>query len=260
MNIKILLLAISAFTLASCSSTYKNTQTPDDVYYSPAREVVKTETKTVQPNRDLMKRYDFEEREIRMSAYDSRWRSLNNRYNYGYNLSPYDYDYGYQSYNPYYNPYQSNIGYHGYNNNYYGNSGYYYNPYYSTYPIYIVTTTSPVNRTPRKVNLSGYGQNNNTQPISGIKTMNNTGSNSGNGYNNSNSRSRQYNNSNSNSNNGYRPTAPQQTSSENSGRTYTPSSNQSNNNSSGRSSNTSSSSGSSSSSSGSVERPKRGNN
>lgn len=245
MNIKILLLAISAFTLASCSSTYKNTQTPDDVYYSPARTVENDNRK------DEVKRYDPEEREIRMSAYDSRWRSLNNRYNYGYNLSPYDYDYGYNSYNPYNNAYGSYSGYHGYNN-YYGNSGYYYNPYYASYPIYIVTTTTkPVNRTPRKVNLSGYGQNNTTRPLSSVNTTNNK-------YNNSNSSNRQYNNSNSSQGKSYTPARNQQPT-----RTYSPTNNESNN--SGRSSNSNSSSNSSgsssgSSSSGSVERPSRGNN
>lgn len=247
MNIKIFLLAIAAFTLASCSSTYKNTQTPDDVYYSPARTIVKnTEQKTKQ-RRDV--RYNsYEDREIRMSLYDSRWRTLNNRYNYGYNLSPYEYDFGYNHYNPYYNTYGNYGGYHGYSNNYnyYGNSGYYYNPYYASYPIYIVSTTKPTNITPRKVNLSAYGQNNaTTRPISGLSTTNKSN-------NNSRSTNRQYNNSNSSSGKSYsQPTYQQPT------RTYTPSSNSGN--SSGRSSSGSSSSGSSSSG-GSVERPTRGNN
>lgn len=246
MNIRTLLLAFAAFTFISCSSTYKNTQTPDDVYYSPARTIKKDK------RQDEVKRYDPEEREIRMSVYDSRWRTLNNRYNYGYNLSPYDFDYGYNSYNPYYNTYGNYGGYggyHGYNSpyNYYG-SGYYYNPYYASYPIYIVTPTTPVNRTPRKVNLSGYNQNN-TQPISGIKTT------TTNRNNNSSNTNRQYNNSNNNNNRTktYTPSRTQQPT-----RTYTPSNNNSNNNSGSRPSSGSSSSGSSSG--GSVERPTRGNN
>lgn len=246
MNIRILLLAVATFTFASCSSTYKNTQTPDDVYYSPARSIEKD------VRQEQVKRFDPEEREIRMSAYDSRWRTLNNRYNYGYNLSPYDYDYGYNNYNPYsnssyYSSYGKYGGYYGYNNNYYGNSGYYYNPYYASYPIYIVTTTTPVNRTPRKVNLSGYGQNNNTRPISSINTNNSRN-------NNSNTTNRTYNNSNSTRNKTY--TVPRN---ETQNRTYNPSTNNSTNNNSGRSSSGSSNS-SGSSSSGSVERPTRGNN
>ena len=45
MNTRILLLAISAAALSSCSTMYKSGQTPDDVYYSPGQErVASTET------------------------------------------------------------------------------------------------------------------------------------------------------------------------------------------------------------------------
>ncbi len=40
MNTRILLLAISAAALSSCSTMYKSGQTPDDVYYSPGQERV----------------------------------------------------------------------------------------------------------------------------------------------------------------------------------------------------------------------------
>ena len=46
MNSKILLLALSVAALSSCTTAYKTGQTPDDVYYSPARpqdEYVRTE-------------------------------------------------------------------------------------------------------------------------------------------------------------------------------------------------------------------------
>lgn len=45
MKSKILIGIVSIALLASCSSIYKNGQTPDDVYYSPVREGVKEETK-----------------------------------------------------------------------------------------------------------------------------------------------------------------------------------------------------------------------
>ena len=37
MNRQILLLAITAAALSSCTTAYKTGQTPDDVYFSPAR-------------------------------------------------------------------------------------------------------------------------------------------------------------------------------------------------------------------------------
>ena len=37
MNSKILLLALFVAALSSCTTAYKTGQTPDDVYYSPAR-------------------------------------------------------------------------------------------------------------------------------------------------------------------------------------------------------------------------------
>jgi hypothetical protein len=39
MNIKVLLLALAAGSIASCSTAYKSGQTPDDLYYSPVRVV-----------------------------------------------------------------------------------------------------------------------------------------------------------------------------------------------------------------------------
>jgi hypothetical protein len=49
MKYKILLFGIMAAVLTGCASTYKAGQTPDDVYYSPAREGAsrrKQETRT----------------------------------------------------------------------------------------------------------------------------------------------------------------------------------------------------------------------
>ena len=37
MKTKILLLSITAAALGSCTTAYKSSQTPDDVYYSPVK-------------------------------------------------------------------------------------------------------------------------------------------------------------------------------------------------------------------------------
>ena len=54
MRYKILLYGLIAATITSCSSAYKASQTPDDVYYSPAREGVQKQT----VKRDTKNRYD----------------------------------------------------------------------------------------------------------------------------------------------------------------------------------------------------------
>ncbi|MBL0144498.1 MAG: hypothetical protein IPP48_00700 [Chitinophagaceae bacterium] len=129
MNTKILLLAFSVAAISSCSTAYKSGQTPDDVYYSPAR---------YEENKDENKRDDdqnqasesAEDRRIRQTIRDRRWRETND-YDYTYTNSPYNHCYcNCTSY------------------------GYYYNPYYYSTPIY--TTTPVKNTTPRKVNLNSY--------------------------------------------------------------------------------------------------------
>jgi hypothetical protein len=219
MNLKFLLFVFSAAAISSCSTAYKSGQTPDDVYYSPTRVVEESNSQT----REEVKKDDFEEREIRMSAYDRRWRDFDDDYNYRYD--PYNYGYSY---------------------------GYYYNPYYCHYPVYItnVAIYNPKNSTPRMTSLGSYNN----------PTYSNTNSNSNSKYGSGVRMSsvRPYNNSNNgsvirrtltrpsnNSSNNYNSTETN-----NSTRSYTPSSNSSTN---------SSSSGSSSGSSGtSVSRPARG--
>jgi hypothetical protein len=132
---KILLIAISAAALSSCSTAYKSGQTPDDVYYSPVRVVEERRDNSRDEVRQQPTTAD--DARIRMQIRDRRWRDLN-----------YDYDYDY-SYNrsPYYYSYQS-----------YNNYGYYYNPYYCSRPLYYpkVTNAAPINSTPRMVNLNTY--------------------------------------------------------------------------------------------------------
>lgn len=129
MKFKFLLFIFSIVALASCSTAYKSGQTPDDVYYSPARALDGSSY-----TKDEPQTRDYEEREIRMSTYDYRWRTLGEQYNYDYAYSPYRYGYDY---------------------------GYYYNPYYYPCPVYIsgVAITNPKNSTPRTANLRAYGNN-----------------------------------------------------------------------------------------------------
>jgi hypothetical protein len=127
MNSKFLLPVIFLAAFSSCSTAYKTGQTPDDVYFSPTREY---STARVEERREPQVQ-DRDEAQIRMGINNRRWRTFD--YDYDYNYSPYAY---------------------GYSN------GYYYNPNYCTYPVYnniVVVTPSPVNTTPRKANLGGYG-------------------------------------------------------------------------------------------------------
>lgn len=131
MNIKILLLAISATAFASCNTAYKSGQTPDDVYFSPAR-VIEEDTKN-EVQKDVATTENIEDREIRMKIRDRRWRDLNNDYECNCSGDYHPYKYGY-------------------------NYGYYYNPYYYPYPVYMPGTkyVNPKNTTARMTNLGGY--------------------------------------------------------------------------------------------------------
>ena len=152
MKTKLLLLAVSVAAFSSCSTMYKTGQTPDDVYYSPLRTgaVVQKEDKEEVKN-DQVNYYDTDERLIRMGIYDSRWRNLNNDYDY----SPY--------YHTFYNSYSYNNSFYRPNYNKFYYNDYYYNPYYSNRPVYIANVKPVKNTTPRAINLNGYGKNyNNT--------------------------------------------------------------------------------------------------
>ena len=110
---------------ASCSTAYKSGQTPDDIYYAKGRTVVEN------TNRYEHVEKIYEDRQIRMAAYDYRWRTLDDNYDYNYRYSPYSYGYNY---------------------------GYYYNPYYCSYPVYNnnVVFVNPKNTTIRTTNLNSY--------------------------------------------------------------------------------------------------------
>jgi hypothetical protein len=120
------LTAILMFFIAitGCQNSLKLAETPDDVYYSPARGFI--------DGGDLKeKEYDYGSRTSKMMRYDYRWRSFYDEYDYRYD------------------PYR--FGYH---------HGYYYNPYYYPYPVYQSNpkTFVPRNSTPRMTNLSSYSQ------------------------------------------------------------------------------------------------------
>jgi len=125
MNPKFLLIPLLAGVLGSCSTAYKSGQTPDDVYYSPVRY-----TDESQKNDQVDKQEDQKDYTITMGIRDRRWRDFDDAYDY--RNSPYHYC-----------------------NCRCGNYGYYYNPYYHTWPVYI-SKVIPVNTTPRMVNLNAY--------------------------------------------------------------------------------------------------------
>lgn len=149
-----------AFVLlfTSCTTAYKSGQTPDDVYFSPARpqdEYVRTESR--QP------KYRYEEqseddRYLRMKVRNRRtWSDLDYYYS-----DPYAYNY-YNRYNTFNSLYYNTPW------NYYSSWNYYYNPYNNYYNYYnrysynpyggkviVVNPRPPVYNRPRTFNLNVY--------------------------------------------------------------------------------------------------------
>lgn len=155
--------------LTSCSSAYKTSQTPDDVYYSPAQKIL--------PN-DQYGSYNAssDDAYLHMKVQDhSRWATLD------------DYDYWNDSryyYNNYYNPWTSYFSLSVWYNPYYS---YWYNPWNSWYSPYC---TVVYYKNPR-VYYGGYGgyhlstYNNHTYNTSNLPLQNGN-RNLFNNYNNSN--------------------------------------------------------------------------
>ena len=265
MNSRIILLGLAVAAFSSCSTAYKTGQTPDDVYYSPGREVeayvnVDNNDERRYRGEDRYRSNDYinpDDRWLRMRVRNrSRWSAFDD---YAYN------DWRYNSWN--YNSYYSYSPFNTYSpfNNYWSNY-YYWNSYYNPYGTRIIVVnpkTNPVvyNRV-RNFNLNSYSNNsynNSNYAPTRSRTMSTGGANPG--YNNNrtlgNSVRKVFSNSN---NNGGRDTYYSPSSSERPTRTYQPSSSSSSSSSPSRSSGSSSGSssgGSSGSSSGS--RPSRGN-
>lgn len=256
---RIILLGLVVAAFSSCSSAYRTGQTPDDVYFSPAREsaaYVKTEN-----NDDT--RYRNEE----YVNPDDRWLRMRvrNRYrwstfdDYAYN----DWRYNTWSHNSYYSysPFNTYSPFNNYWSNYYSWNSYY-NPY-CTRVIVVNPKTNPVvyNRV-RNFNLNSYSNNvysnSNAQPSRGIFDMKNSGYN--NNSSNQNAGRRVFSNTNA-TRSSSRDSYYTPSSSERPTRVYQPSSSSSSNSPSSSRSSGGSSGGSSGASSGSSSgsRPSRGN-
>ncbi len=260
MKSPLLLLGFAVLILASCSTAYRSGQTPDDVYFSPARErdaYAKVEQQ--QKNESRYNNYDeeyvsSEDQYLRMRVRNrARWSAFDDydSYSYRYNNwnmhNPYSYSYNnyfnnYWSWNSWYNPYcprvvvvspktnptnynkVRNFSLNSYTNNNYNNNR--------------TTNVKPTGRVALRPSYNSNNQSSNSSTLG--SSIRKVFSNQGNSDN--------YSNNNSSS----RPS-----------RTYTPSSSNNSSNSSSRSSSSSSgSSGSSSSGSGGggVSRPTRGGN
>jgi hypothetical protein len=176
---------VSIIIFTSCSTIYKSGQTPDDLYYAKGKTNIQLSSRT-----ELGEEVNAN-RQIRMSAYDYRWRMLDDQYDYNNSYSPYSYGYNY---------------------------GYYYNPYYCSYPVYSknILFVNPKNTTIRTTSLNNY--NNTITTFTPAKSTDFTRTTTVRGYNNSNTqtnRSTDYRTDNSNTRT-YTPSSPNNNSSSNS--------------------------------------------
>lgn len=139
----ILLLALTAAALSSCTTAYKTGQTPDDVYYSPAKpqdEYVRTQKEDDRQYRSDEEYYD--DRYLRMKVHNRiLWSDLDDWYYFGNR-------YNYSSYHNWNNPWSPNT---------YWN--YYYNPYCNSYSVTVNPKSSVVYNRPRTFNLNTYYSN-----------------------------------------------------------------------------------------------------
>lgn len=261
MKSTILLLGFAVLALTSCSTAYRSGQTPDDVYYSPARE--RDAYVQVEQQRDRNSNYRNYDDDYMAS--DDRWLRMRVRNRARWSTFD-DYEWNSYRYNNWsmHNPYS--YSYNNYFNNYWS-----WNSWYNPYCPRVIVVSPKSNPTAynkvRNFSLNSYTNNNyNNNRTTNVKPVNRTilrptyNNNTNNQSSNSGSLgtsirkvfSNQGNNDNySNSNSSSRP-----------GRTYTPpsSSNNSSNNSSRSSSAPSSGSSSGGSSGGGVSRPTRGGN
>lgn len=143
----LLLSAISIGLLSSCSTAFKAGQTPDDVYFSPGKEVVASEREERVQKEEEAQYQEYisslDDRYLRMKvANRNRWSGIDNFdywYDSRYDFNAYNYN-AYNGYNPYRNPGWSwNLGY-GYRNYYpgYGYGAGWNNPIYT-----VISYTNP---------------------------------------------------------------------------------------------------------------------
>ena len=172
MKYKILLLAFSAAILTSCS-TYKAGQTPDDVYYSPAREVsARQEVRVERGDRyedyvssqdDRYLRQKIQNREKWSTIddysywYDSRYNYYNDFSYHNYNSWNQPYRYSPWGYNQLYSPWSYNSwSYNPWNTGYYGYGGY----YSPAYPVVYYKNPKVYTGTTGKSNLTTFHNRN----------------------------------------------------------------------------------------------------
>jgi hypothetical protein len=167
MKSTILLLALSAAAFSSCTTAYKTGQTPDDVYFSPARP--EEEYVRVDKDEDREYRYDddyYDDRYLRMKVRNrDRWSDLDEWYYYGKtsNYYGYGYRYNWSAWNPY------------------NSWNYYYNPYCKSCCVSSGgNVKSVVYNRPRTFNLNGYNTGNGN--TSGGKIFNPSNTNNNNTY------------------------------------------------------------------------------
>jgi hypothetical protein len=181
MNTRILLLAISAGFLSSCSTMYKSGQTPDDVYYSPGRE----QPAAVQTDEDPKKNRKFtdeytDESYLRMKSSSRRWSAFDDDYMY-WNNPTWNSQMMFNSWgSPYYGMgYSTGYGY-GYSSwhigfsSFWGSPYYLYNPFCPIYygqPVVIINPKpvykNPVANGPRTYNLHTYNTPNRNNQYKG---------------------------------------------------------------------------------------------
>jgi hypothetical protein len=146
----LLLSAISMGLLSSCSTAFKAGQTPDDVYFSPGKEVMASEREERVQKQEEAQYQEYvsslDDRYLRMKvANRNRWSTIDNL-DYWYDCR-YDFNnYTYSAFNNGYNGYRNG------NPNWSWNLGYGYRNYYPGYgygagwnsPIYtVITYTNP---------------------------------------------------------------------------------------------------------------------
>lgn len=143
MNFKILLTSFIVLGFASCSTSYKVTQTPDDVYYSPMKEIPEDDSYVQNEKKDEYRYNDrnygyeqWDDRRLRLRCQSrfNRWSTFDDySWNTGWHWSAYDWRYNIWTDTWYpVNNCSCYSGYYGYNHWTYFPS--YYRPVYASSP------------------------------------------------------------------------------------------------------------------------------
>lgn len=169
----LLFYSILVVMLAGCSTQYKTTQTPDDVYYSPAPPETGDKTAKKNNREEYQSYYSADDQYLRMKVNDrNRWSTIDD-YSYWY-------DTRYNGFTGNYNNYYLSNGYNHCSCNCYGNSIFYpgyYNPYigsfytgYNTgYPYSNIYVINPkvIHPNVNRPQLGSYSNNNSSSYSTG---------------------------------------------------------------------------------------------